>query len=161
MHKTCKCKCRLGASVCNNKQRWNEDKCKCECKNLIHKGICDKEFIQNPSNCECKRDKPCDVGEYLDYKNCKCRKMLVDKLVEECAQNIDEVKLAMITLAEHEYKYENQCKSSCTLYIVLFSIIFIIDISIGPFFVYYKYVNQVKEQLQRRFYFSINNVLNI
>ena len=22
-HKTCKCKCRLDASVCNNKQRWN------------------------------------------------------------------------------------------------------------------------------------------
>ena len=31
-HKTCKCKCRLDASVCNNKQRWNEDKCRCECK---------------------------------------------------------------------------------------------------------------------------------
>ena len=30
--KTCKCKCRLDASVCNNKQRWNEDKCRCECK---------------------------------------------------------------------------------------------------------------------------------
>ena len=28
-HKTCKCKCRLNASVCNNKQRWNEDKCRC------------------------------------------------------------------------------------------------------------------------------------
>ena len=27
---TCKCKCRLDASVCNNKQRWNEDKCRCE-----------------------------------------------------------------------------------------------------------------------------------
>ena len=26
-HETCKCKCRLDASVCNNKQRWNEDKC--------------------------------------------------------------------------------------------------------------------------------------
>ena len=25
-HKTCKCKCRLGASVCNNKQRWTNDK---------------------------------------------------------------------------------------------------------------------------------------
>ena len=25
--KICKCKCRLHASVCNNKQRWNEDKC--------------------------------------------------------------------------------------------------------------------------------------
>ena len=31
-HKTCKCKCicRLDASVCNNKQRWNEDKCRCD-----------------------------------------------------------------------------------------------------------------------------------
>ena len=30
-HETCKCKCRLDASFCNNKQRWNEDKCRCEC----------------------------------------------------------------------------------------------------------------------------------
>ena len=34
-HETCKCKCRLDASVCNNKQRWNNDKCRCECKELI------------------------------------------------------------------------------------------------------------------------------
>ena len=34
-HKTCKCKCRLDPSVCNNKQRWNEDKCRCECEVLI------------------------------------------------------------------------------------------------------------------------------
>ena len=27
-----------------------------------------------PSNCECEFDKPRDVGELLDYKNCKCRK---------------------------------------------------------------------------------------
>ena len=26
-HETCKCKCRLDARVCNNKQRWNDDKC--------------------------------------------------------------------------------------------------------------------------------------
>ena len=38
-HETCKCKCRLDGSVCNNKQRWNEDKCSCECKELIDKGI--------------------------------------------------------------------------------------------------------------------------
>ena len=31
-HETCNCKCRLHACVCNNKQRWNEDKCRCECK---------------------------------------------------------------------------------------------------------------------------------
>ena len=41
-HETCKCKCRLDASVSNNKQRWNDDKCKCECKELIDKGVCDK-----------------------------------------------------------------------------------------------------------------------
>ena len=29
---TCKFKCRLDASVCNNKQRWSDDKCQCECK---------------------------------------------------------------------------------------------------------------------------------
>ena len=23
-HETCKCNCRLDASLCNNKQRWNE-----------------------------------------------------------------------------------------------------------------------------------------
>ena len=36
-HETCKCKCRLDASVCNNKQRWNKDKCRCECKELINR----------------------------------------------------------------------------------------------------------------------------
>ena len=38
-HETCKCKCRLDANVCNNKQRWNDDKCRCECKELIDKGV--------------------------------------------------------------------------------------------------------------------------
>ena len=28
-HKTCKCKCRLDGSVCNNKQCWNDDKWRC------------------------------------------------------------------------------------------------------------------------------------
>ena len=83
-HETCGCKCRLDTSVCNNKQRWNKDKCRCECKELIDKGICVKEFIWNPSNCECEIDKSCDVGGYFDNENCKCGKKLVDKLVEEC-----------------------------------------------------------------------------
>ena len=56
-HETCKCKCRLAANACNNKQRWNNDKCKCECKELIYKGMCDRGFIWNPSNCECECDK--------------------------------------------------------------------------------------------------------
>ena len=50
-HEICKCICRLTANVCNNRQRWNEDKCRCECKELIDKGICDKVFIRNHSTC--------------------------------------------------------------------------------------------------------------
>ena len=96
-HETCKSKCRLDAIVCNNKQRWNKNKCRCECKELIDKGVCDKGFIWNPSNCECECGKTCDIGEYLDYGNWKCRKKLVDKLVDECTE--EEVKLAKITLA--------------------------------------------------------------
>ena len=44
-HETCKCRCRLNASVYNNKQCWNENKCMCECKELIDKGVCNKGFI--------------------------------------------------------------------------------------------------------------------
>ena len=66
-HETCKCKCRLDEIVCNNKQRWNEDKCRCECKELVDKGVCDKGFIWSPSNAECECDTSCDIGEYLDY----------------------------------------------------------------------------------------------
>ena len=92
-HKTCKCKCRLDTSACNNKQRWNEDKSRCEYKELIVKGVCDKRFISNPSNCECECDKFWDIGQYLDYGNCKCRKKLVDKLVEEYSENIEKTRL--------------------------------------------------------------------
>ena len=54
---------------------------RCECKELIDKDVCNKGFIWNSSNCECECEKSCDVGEYLE--NCKCRKRLIDKLVEE------------------------------------------------------------------------------
>ena len=131
-HETCKCKCRLDASVSNSKQRWNDDKCRCECKELINKGVCDKWFIWNPSNCECECDKSCDVGEYLDYENCKCRRKLVDKLVEECTETVEEEKTAQITLVEDKNKHK---WSPCTLYIVLFSILFTINIGIGTSFV--------------------------
>ena len=55
----------------------------------VVKNIDVKGLIWNPSNFDCGCDKLCDVGKYLDYENCKCRKRLVDKLVEECSDNID------------------------------------------------------------------------
>ena len=100
-HESCKCICRLNAIVCNNKQRWNENKCRCECKELIDKRVCNKRFIWNPSNCECECDKSCNIGEYLDYSNCKCRKKLIDLLMEECTENINETKLVEKSLDEN------------------------------------------------------------
>ena len=72
-HETCKCTCRLDASLCNDTQRWNNDKCRCKCKELIGKCRCDKAFIWNPSICESEYDKSFDVGKYLNYENCQCR----------------------------------------------------------------------------------------
>ena len=84
----------------------------CECKELIDKKVYNKGFIWNPSSCEWGCFEACDVGEYLDYENCKCRKKLVTPLIEECTETVEEVKLAKITLAENENSYK--C-SSCTV----------------------------------------------
>ena len=61
-------------------------------KNWLMKGVCDKGNAWNPSSCECECNKSCDVGEYLDYENCKCRKRLADEFAEECTENIDEAR---------------------------------------------------------------------
>ena len=141
-HETCKCMCRLESIVCNNKERWNKGKCRCECKELIDEGVCDKGYAWNPSNCECECDKSCDIGEYLDYENCKCRKRVVDKLVKQCIETIEEVKLAKLTHAK--IKSESKC-SFCIVYIVLFWIFFTINVgAIAAYFVYYKYANSNK-----------------
>ena len=133
-HDTFKCKCRLDASACNNKERWNNDKCRDECKKWIGKGICNKEFICNPSNCECEYDKSCDVGKYLDCENCKCRTRLTDKLVEECSEN---ELIYNNTLNDHK-KVCNSCeRSSCTIYIVSLSVFLTMNIGIGTVFIYF------------------------
>ena len=62
----------------------------------------------------------------------------MDKLVEERNETAEEVKIVG--------KNEDKC-SSCILYIVLFSIIFIINIGIATYFVYHKYMNRNKENV--------------
>ena len=119
---------------------------------MTDKEICDKVFIWNPSNCEGECDKSCDVEEYLDYANCKCRKKLVDKLVEECTENIDEVKIAGMAL----FECGSKCKSSCTIYIVLIAIVFTISIGIGTYFIYYKYKNHDKKTASK--YDCLSNI---
>ena len=105
-------------------------------KKLIDKGVCNKGYIWKPSNCKCECNKTCDAGEYLDYSDCKCRKKLADKLIDECTETIEEVKLAKITLAENES--ENKY-SSCTVYIVLMIVVFTIFTGITIYFVYYNW----------------------
>ena len=80
--------------------------------------MCDKGFIRNPSNYECECDKSCDIGEYLDYKNCNCRKRIIDKLVEECSENIFEnetLDLILLTAIPLNV-YKKVCKS-CMVYV--------------------------------------------
>ena len=135
-NKTCKFKSRLDASVCSNKPRWNEDKCRYECKQLIDNGICDKEFFWNPSNFECECDKSCDIREYLDYKNYKCRNKIVHKLVGECSENIDGNEMiyneTLIAISLNTKAF-----NSCTINIALFVIFLITSISISSFFIYF------------------------
>ena len=76
------------------------------------------------------------MWHWWDYETCECRKKLVDKLVVECTDNIDEVKIAEVTLTKNMRK----C-SSCILHIVLFSIVFTINVGICTYFVYNKYMN--------------------
>ena len=129
-HETCKCICRLTSAICNSKQIWNEDKCRCECKeDLINKSVCDKGYIWNPSNCACECDKLCDIGQYLDYKNCVCRKGLLDKLVEECINVIDGDTMYNETLGIDPNDYPSR-----TPYIVLLSVFLSISVIVGSTF---------------------------
>ena len=97
------------------------------------------------NKCECECDKSCNNGEYLDYSNCKCRKKLVDPLVEECTENIDETELVKKTLDENK----DRC-NSCVVYRALFwtfFIFFLISIGISIYFVYCNYVIRNKYDL--------------
>ena len=96
--------------------------------------MCDKGFIWNPSNCNCECDKLCDIGEYLDYKNYKCRRKIVGELVGEYSKNIDENEMVYnetFNVSVGDYK----CRS-CTLYILLFVVILVGRVIIHSVFIY-------------------------
>ena len=66
------------------------------------------------------------MWKYLDYENCKFRQKLTDKLVEECSEDINGNEILYNWTL---YNYE-KISNSCTLYIVLLIITFIIIIGI-------------------------------
>ena len=59
---------------------------------------------------------------------------MVDKLIEECTENIEEVKLAKTTSTGNENKHK--C-SSCTLEILLISVLFTINVGIRSYYLYF------------------------
>ena len=75
---------------------------------MIDKGECDEGFIWNPNNCECECYMLMLLSEYLYYKNHKCKKGLVNELVEECTEDIDETRLVEINSTECN-SVENKC----------------------------------------------------
>ena len=133
-----------------NKQRWNEDKCRCQCREeLSDKERCDKVFIWNPSNCNCECDKSCDIREYLDYKNCKCKRKVVGQLVEECGKNIDENEMIYNeTLNAISLNVYKKVCGSCTLCIVLFVIFLVTSTIISSVFIdFYWYSKKILQML--------------
>ena len=136
--KNSKCKVRPEIFYINNNNHIyyplsiKVNKCSGSC---IDKGACDKGFIWNPGNCECECDKSCNVGECLDYSDCKCKKKLANRLIDECIETIEETKIVNITVGNKNY-YE--C-TSCIVYIVLMIVAFTIFIAITVYLIYYNW----------------------
>ena len=69
------------------------------------------------------------------------QKRLADKLIDECNETTEETSLV-------NKINSTKCKhNSCILYVVLFSIFFTVNVGIGAYFVYYKYMNRNKKNI--------------
>ena len=42
----------------------------------------------NPSTCDCKCNKTCEIDGYLDTENCACKEHAIDNLVLTCESKI-------------------------------------------------------------------------
>ena len=119
LHETCKCIFRINKIICNNKQRWNKDQCRCECKEIIEEGVRDKGFIFNTSDCKCECDKSFNTSQYLDYLDCKCKKKIIDLIIEKCTE-YDDDKTKLVNITDNKTKIVNKTvENSCKVYIVL------------------------------------------
>ena len=66
---------------------------------------------------------------------------VMNHVIEECTENVEEVKLAKITSTKDKNKHKY---SFCTLYIVLISVIFTVNVGIGSYLLYfYWYLKKV------------------
>ena len=99
---------------------------------MIDKGRCNDGFIWNQIICECECDESCNVGEYLDYGNCKCRKRPINKLVLECEY---EILNTTDTILITDKKVTS--KNNCLVYIILLTIMCLILLAVISISFYY------------------------
>ena len=84
----------------------------------------------NPSTCSCECDRCCESGQYLDYKNCVCRKKIIDDLIEQCTSVVD-IEIKNNTLSKkNDESYSN-------IYFVLFIVFLVLFILFLVGFIYY------------------------
>ena len=127
-HESCKCECKLNASVCNNKQKWNKHKCRCECIKLDR---CSEEFSWNPINCICG-----------------FKKKIANLLVDDCKENINED-----DMVENKTKSVPRCNKSQFVKIVNHSLLYLFyvlleTLLISGVFVHYYFNSQSKRKIQ-------------
>ena len=129
-HETWKCVCHFTSDICNDRQEWNENKCRCECKeDLVSKLACDKGYVWNPSTCSCECDRYRETGQYLDYKSCVCRKKIIDDLIDQCTSTVD-MDIINNTLSK------KSDESSSNIYFVLFIAFLVLFILFLVVFIY-------------------------
>ena len=117
--------------------------------------MCGKRFIWNPSNCECECDKSCDIGEYLHYKIYKCRKKIINKLAEEFSENIHGNEMLCDETFAIISSSDNKTFGSCIVYIILFSVFLIINISMVIYIYLFLYL---KNRSTNPCYFGCLNI---
>ena len=96
----------------------------------------------------------CNTSQYLDYLDCKCKKKIIDLIVEKCIEydgnktiifnktvtkNDNKTKLIIITVTKNDNQTEivnKNVKNSCKVYIVL-SIISIVSFTVYTIYLVY------------------------
>ena len=113
----------MTSAVCNDRQEWNENKCRCECKeDLINKLVCDKGYMWNPSACSCECGRYCETGQYL--------KRIIDDLIEQCTSIVD---MDIKNNTSSKFNVE----SSSNIYFILFIVFLVLFILFLVGFIYY------------------------
>ena len=76
----------------------------------------------NPSTCSCECDRYCETGQYLAYKNCVCRKKIIDDLIEQCTSIVD-IEIKNNTLSKNN---DESSSNICFILFIVFLVLLIL-----------------------------------